>query len=169
MDVDRLLENAKNLYGINFIEIVLHRDMIGRVFILYTEKMRYVLKVYRSFSTTNAEQTACILDYLDRNEFPAVKIVTNVENGKVSFFDFHDGLCAAILFEYVDGEEPDRQAEVERIGRQVGELHSLMEQYPHELINRSKYEYVDEYIAFMRQNEFEQRKIDELEQYGDQL
>jgi hypothetical protein len=48
--------------------------------------------------TYNAEQTACILDYLDRSEFPAVRIVTNVENGKVSFFDFHDGLCAAILF-----------------------------------------------------------------------
>jgi predicted transcriptional regulator len=57
-----------------------------------------------------------------------------------------------MLFEYIEGTEPESKKEIERIGRQIGELHNIMEFFAYGLINRSKYGYIDAYTSYYGRN-----------------
>ena len=169
MEYDSLINDINRLYQVSINRIELYRDMIGRVYFLHSKDKRYVFKVYRSFKTEDAIQTVCILDYLKANSYPAVSVVRTAQNESNIFLDFLDSRCAGILFEYVDGTTPEVKLDAESIGKQIGELHRLMENYPGKLINKTKIDYIDDYISIMKEKNFDFEKILDLEQYGNDL
>lgn len=169
MEYNNLLEVINRLYNLKINHVELYRDFIGRVFFLQSGNKRYVLKIYRNFKTEDALQTIRILDYLKANSYPAVSVVKTVQGESNITLNSSDGICAGIIYDYIDGADPDRKPEAEGIGKQIGELHRLMEIYPNKLINRSKFEYIDDYISIMREKSFDPDKILELQQYGDEL
>lgn len=169
MDYDNLINEINQSYHINIQHIELHREMIGKVYFLHSQDKRYTLKIYRSFKTDDALQTVRILDYLNGNSYPAVSVIRTEQNDSHIILGSQDGCCAGILFDYVEGATPDGKIEAEGIGVQIGELHNLMDKYPDKLINRTKTEYIDDYISIMRELDFDSGKILELEQYGNRL
>lgn len=169
MNYDNLINEINLAYHINIQHIELHRDMIGKVYFLEGKDTRYMFKMYRSFNTNDALQTVRILDYLKANSYPAVSIVRTDQNDSNIILNGHDGCCTGILYNYVEGAMPDGKIEVETIARQIGELHNLMEGYPDKLINRTKTDYIEDYISNMRELDFDSGKILELEHYGNEL
>lgn len=169
MDYDSLINDINRSYHINIEHIELHREMIGKVYFLQSRDKRYVLKIYRSFKTDDALQTIRILDYLKANSYPAVSVVRTKQNDSNIILSVREGCCAGILYDYVEGAMPDAKLEAKSIGNQIGELHNLMEKYPDKLINRTKNDYIDDYISIMRKLDFDAGKILELEQYGNEL
>jgi Ser/Thr protein kinase RdoA (MazF antagonist) len=197
MMADSLLNKINRSYAIPIQHLTLHREMIGRVYWADTTTQRYVLKLYRSGTEAQIEQTAQILDYLSEQAYPAAAIVRTIhqdshmtledsdenadggENGEgreEGRREQHEvqgsdakGWSAAVLYEHIDGVTPDGHAEAANLGEQVGRLHRLMEAYPHPLLRKSKADYIDDYLAILREKGLAPGYIADLEQYGQQL
>lgn len=168
-DYGNLLKSINQLYKVDVVKVKLHRDMIGRVYLFQSNNKKYVLKLYRSSKCGDAFQTIDILQYLRENDYPAISIVPT-KNDKMSvYLDTPEGRCVGILFDFVEGKEPDRKIEIENIGLQIGWLHRLMGKYPYKLIIRTKSDYIDDYISIMREVNYIPERIIELEKYGDEL
>lgn|GEM_PF-640398 len=169
MEYNSLVNDINSIYQLNINHIELYRDMIGRVYFLQSHEKRYVFKIYRDFKTDDALQTVQILDYLKANSYPVVSVVRTAQNESNITLNRPDGRCTGILYDYIDGTMADGKYHAESIGKQIGELHRLMESYPHQLINKTKFDYIDDYISIMREKDFDFGKILDLQQYGDEL
>lgn len=168
-DYTAIIHIINNNYSINVHKISLHRDMIGCVYFLEDNVKKYVLKIYRSFNLHNALQTIEILEYLKENEYPVVAIIPTVIGSKSITVDTPEGSCVGILFDYVDGSTPERTAEIDKIGQQIGKLHNIMQNYPQDLINRTKDEYINDYTQIMSSKNYLPNRIIDIQQYGDEL
>lgn len=169
MDYEYLMDEINRSYPLRIEQIRLHREMIGRVFVAKGGNKHYVLKVYRSFKTTEALQSVRILDYLQANDYPAVSVLRTVRQESHLLLPYQGSLCAAILYDYVEGEMPDGSIEAQRIGQQIGELHQIMQSYPEPLIRRTKTDYIDDYLSIMRELDCDPGQTLDLERYGLEL
>ena len=169
LDYGALLNIINARYAIGARDVVLHRDMIGYVYLVQTSARPYVLKLYRPFNSDQAIQTVELVAYLKRSAYPVVSIVCAEDGAGCIDVSLASSPCKAILYDYVEGVEPAIEEEVERIGRQVGWLHRLMDGYDGTVIRRGKSFYVDRYIDLLKRLSFDSSKIAELDQYGDEL
>ena len=168
MKADSLLHKLNQSYPISFQRLTLHREMIGRVYWADTVNQRYVLKLYRSGSGQEMGQTAQILEYLTKQAYPAAALIPTVDNNSHIILE-EKGWSAAILYAYVEGVTPDGHEEAASLGEQVGRLHRLMEAYPHPLLRKTKADYIDDFLAILREKGAAPGHITDLEQYGQQL
>jgi Ser/Thr protein kinase RdoA (MazF antagonist) len=168
-DCDNLVNLVNRLYPVKANQAILHREMIGHVYFLNNENNKYVFKLYRNLKSNDALQTIGILQYLEVNHFPVVSIVPTINGEMNVLMDSPDGICIGILFNYIDGMEPDDRKEIGKIGLQIGRLHNLMEAYPYQLLSRTKMDYIDDYISIMKENGYAPSRIAELEKYGAEL
>lgn len=153
-------------YAVCIDRLWLHREMIGHVYICEGGGKRYVLKRYRPIETENALRSIEILQYLKQQDYPVVTIVPTRSGASHCMMDTPQGPSVGILFDYLDGPEPERDAEVAAIARQVGRLHQVMEAYPQPLLRRGKDFYVDRYIAILQALDYPPGRIDDLAAYG---
>ncbi len=144
--------------------------MIGYVYIAESAERqdikKYVLKLYRPFDTENALRSIGILEYLKQQDYPVVSIVPTKMGASHVRIDTPQGTSVAILFDYLDGPEPDLQTEIVALARQVGRLHTIMESYPRPLPRRGKEFYVDRYISIFRELDYPPSRIADLDAYG---
>ncbi|MHB0885804.1 MAG: phosphotransferase enzyme family protein [Bacillota bacterium] len=168
-DYDGLIKILNSFYSVNIEEIHLHREMIGHVYFARNRQKRFVLKLYRSFNTEQALQSVVIIEYLRKNDYPVVAIVPTEAGTPHIELTALEGQCIGVLFEYIEGSDPNLETEITSIGKQVGELHRLMETYTKPLIRRGKEFYIDRFIRDLRKLEYCPARIRELEQYGTEL
>lgn len=166
---DNLISEIKRFYQINIDHVELHREMIDTVYFMKSRDKKYMFKLFRSFKTEDALQTVQILDYLKANSYPAVSIVRTDHGDSHIILSSQTYSCVGILYNYVEGVTPDGTIEAKSIGKQIGELHNLMEQYPKKLIHRTKSDYISGYISNMQELRFDPEKNLDLKLYGDEL
>jgi len=171
-DIDSLSDILNTCYPIQVNQIYLHRDMIGYVYIAGSITRRgtkqYILKLYRPFDTENALRSIGILEYLRQQDYPVVSIVATREGVSHVVIDTPQGMSVAILFDYLDGPEPDLTTEIVDLARQVGKLHQVMETYPYPLPRRGKDFYVDRYLGILQALDYPPSRINDLAAYGSQ-
>jgi Ser/Thr protein kinase RdoA (MazF antagonist) len=160
------LRDILNSYPVHFDQIHLHRDMIGYVYIAEAGTNKYVLKLYRPSGTENAMRSIGILEYLRQQDYPVVSIVPTRANLSHVVIDTPQGSSVAILFDYLDGPEPDLKTEIVEVARQVGLLHQTMETYPHPLLQRGKDFYADRYLGILQALGYPTSRIRDLAVYG---
>lgn len=169
MEQDYLIRELNRAYPFRIEHIRLHREMIGEVYYAEGRGCRYVLKIYRSFKTADALQSVRILDYLQANHYPAASVLRTIRGESHLLLKYRGEWCPAVLYSYIGGDTPDGVAEAARIGQQTGELHKLMQGYPDQLIQRTRTEYIGDYLAIMRELNCDPGQILDLEHYGDEL
>ena len=74
-----------------------------------------------------------------------------------------------VLFEYLEGSEPDIIEDYEEIGKIVGKLHSIMKTYKGNLSTPQKEYYIERYLEILKQKNYPKEKISEYASYGDEL
>lgn len=168
-DCDNLIKILNNFYKLNFKEIYLHRDMIGSVYFLGNNMQKYVFKIYRQFNTDQALQSIEVIQFLRENNYPVVSIVQTDVGGSYINLNMPEGQCIGILYDYIEGIEPDLSTEITNVGQQIGELHNLMTDYSKPLIKREKDFYIDRYIEILKKLQYCSVKVKELERYGEEL
>ena len=168
-DYNNLLKILNGFYNIDLSEIHLHREIIGYVYFTKNSKKTYVLKLYRNFNTEEALQSIEIIQYLKHNNYPVVSIVQSEIGSLYIRLNVPQGQCIGILFEYIEGVEPNLRREISHIGHQVGELHNLMKKYPNPLIERGKEFYIDRFISMAKRVHYPSEKVKELEIYGEEI
>jgi Ser/Thr protein kinase RdoA (MazF antagonist) len=169
MNPSELLIILNACYPMQIEQVYLHREMIGRVYVASGASGRYILKVYRSFHTANALSAIGIILYLHPKQYPVAAIVPTRSNESHVTLRTSREPEMAVLFDYIHGQEPDIEGEIEGIGRQVGCLHRIMRDYSGDLIRRGKEFYIDRFISMLRALSYNPVRIDELEAYGDEL
>ncbi len=169
-DIDRLHDILNTCYPVRVDQLHLHRDMIGYVYIAegaaVSSTKKYILKLYRPFDTENALRSIGILDYLRQQDYPVVSIVPTRAGASHVVIDTPQGKSVAILFDYLDGPEPDFNTDIVDIARQVGQLHQIMETYPQPLLHRGKDFYIDRYLSILRALDYPPSRISDLAAYG---
>jgi len=176
-----LLQTIRRHYGIRGESIRLHRDSGGRVYYMQCPEGRKVFKLFRPMHTENAIQSAQILSYLDGRGFPVVKIIPAVSSEPYISLDTPEGRCVGILFEFArgrcigflhrwrDNKQPLIHPKASLLGRQVGLMHRLMENYGGPLIRKGRERYIGDLIALMRRDGMDESQIRDLEEYGNWL
>jgi Ser/Thr protein kinase RdoA (MazF antagonist) len=165
-DTGSLRDILNTCYPVSVDHLHLHRDMIGYVYIAEGGAKKYIFKLYRSFDTENALRSIVILEYLKEQDYPVVSIVPTRAGVSHVIIDTPQGMSIAILFDYLDGPEPDLKTEIVGLARQVGRLHKIMETYPYPLLYRGKDFYVDRYLAILHELNYPQSRISDLTAYG---
>jgi len=177
-----LLTAINRQYAINGERIRLYSASQGQVFFIQTPSGRKVFKLYRPAATEQAIQTTRIITYLEDCDYPIVKIIPAVSGVLYVNVEQPEGNCVGVLFEYAGGTcigflhrwreqtQPSIHPLTRLFSKQAGQMHRLMEGYGEALIQRGSRERIfDEIILQMRRDNYDEAKIRDLENYGNEL
>ena len=177
-----LLKFINQQYNIKGERIRLYRTSGGRVFFIQTPSGRKVFKLYLPTVTSAAIQTTRIIKYLDSCAYPIVKIIPTASDALYVTVERPEGSCIGVLFEYASGiciwawnALYDTEQEVvhpltRQFSAQVGLMHRLMENYDEPLIQRGSRESIfDITIHQLRLDGYDETKVRDLEEYGNEL
>ncbi|MDF2484026.1 MAG: aminoglycoside phosphotransferase [Herbinix sp.] len=165
--LEKLLSDLKGIYNIPFHDIVLHRDMIGYVCVVSCNNDKYILKLFKNRNAKPAIQSIEIMTYLEKVYFPTAHIIATAAGEACFTLDFQGEDRIGVLYEYIQGSEPNKNTDIITIGRQTGKLHKLMEEYPLALSCHEKSFYIDRYIQCLKEMNYP--KVSEFQAYGDLL
>jgi Ser/Thr protein kinase RdoA (MazF antagonist) len=164
-----IFNELKTNYKLNIEKIELHRDMIGYVFFVLTDKKKYVLKISRPINTKKALQSIEIIEFLSRNDYPVPRIIKSISNKSYIKLKIKEEYYIGCLFEFVAGKEPNVSLNLKALGKHTARLHCLMKNYPNKLVSYGKNFYIDRFIRLLEKSNYSQYKIDELIEYGNEL
>lgn len=159
-DIAKILE--KN-YGIGVSGISLHREMIGFIYFIESDRGRLVFKLFRSLNTPEAEQAVEIMCFLQSKGYPVPPVIR--ASGK-PFVEI--GCRLGVLHEFIPGREPDADDKIAELGMAASLLHELMEGYPKPLIPRDREFYADRFIDMLCDSGYEASKITDLRNFAKQ-
>lgn len=165
--LQKIINNLKEVYKRPFDDIKLQRDMIGLVCMVSAGKERYILKLFRSKHTNQALQSIEIMRYLYEFDYPVPHIILTSSDNSYFIYDDQGENRIGVLYEYIHGIEPDKNRNIEKIGRQTGKLHLLMNQYNMNLCCHEKTFFIDRYINII--NAMKYPNVDKFIEYGDRL
>ena len=180
-DYDAILNSINRLYKIDGKKMILHRTSGAKVYYVECGDMKTVFKLYRNIHNRDALQTVDIIMYLSQNEYPVVPIIPTYDGQTHITLDMQgEENCVGIMFKFIDGVTGCKFSEIENdkhilhhdlaaFGQQVGKLHSLMDSYNGQLINRGKSYYIDRFISLLRRDKYNVHKTSAFEQYGQEL
>lgn len=155
------------MYSKSFDDIQLHRDMIGYVCIVYAGKEKFVLKLFRSIYTSQAIQSIEIMKYLYESGYPTAHIISTSSGMPYFTYHFQEEIRIGVLYEFVDGIEPDKGINIENIGKQTGNLHNLMKKYNANICHHAKPFFINRYINLL--TEMHYPRTEQFKEHGDML
>ena len=163
----QLLKDLKIIYTKEFQGIALHRDMIGYVCVVSDSMDKYILKLFKSGNIKQALQSIEIMTYLVQEGFPTAQIIPTTAGLSHFVYDFEGEDRIGVLYEFINGTEPEKSKDIIAIGRQTGKLHKLMKDSPIFLSCHDKPFFIDRYIHCLREMNY--RRTEEFEEYGNLL
>ena len=134
-------------------------------YIVNSDNEKYFLKIIDNVFLDTAIHSIDIQQYLSKNDFPVPKIIETKDN--LSYFIYEKQLF--VLYEYIDGTEPNLDDNVEKIGELVGRLHKLMSSYSGKLTTHNKEFFIDRYIDILRKKHYPDEKLNEYIEIGNSL
>lgn len=161
----QILELLRKNYDISIDSITFNRKGGCVSYIVNCGNEKYFLKIVNNTFLNTAIQSIDIQQYLIKNDFPTPKIIKTKDNS--SYFIYENQLF--VLYEYIDGVEPNLDDNAEKIGELVGKLHKLMSSYSGELTAHNKEFFVDRYIDILRKKYYPDEKLSEYIEIGNLL
>lgn len=165
MDEQKALELLNQNYPIQFSKAEFLRDGGCISYCAVSGGEKYLFKIVKTAFLETAKQSADIMNYLLVHGFPVPRIIPTI-NGKP--YELSAGTMF-ILFEFIEGREPDLGEKLEEIGEFTGWLHCVMKDYTGSLAVREKPFFMDRYLNLLCQKKYPERKLAEFIDYGDQL
>lgn len=156
-------------YQIQFDKIEFFRDAGSLSFIVFENERKFFLKIIRSAFMDTAIQSVDIHLYLMQNNVPVPQIIFTNSSKPYFELDEFDGRHLYILYEFVEGQEPNKNEEAEKIGCLVGKYHKAMQNYKGNLLKRDKYYFIDRYIDILSKMNYPEPKVTAFKKHGDKL
>jgi Ser/Thr protein kinase RdoA (MazF antagonist) len=164
--LDGVKEFVEKYYEIKVSTISLFRDMIGSVYRISTLQKQYILKLYRSFDEQVAIQASRVNRFLDTNGFPVPTIQNTLEGRPYCSISMPEGKRIGILSEYIQGENPTKERDLETIGKLTALMHQQMKSYPHSLRVLGKAHFIGQFLGHLRDNHCPETCYQEFEEMG---
>lgn len=165
----RILNEINKNYFAKFDEIKFHRDGGSLSYVVLSNGQKLFLRIVRPELMDTAMQSVDIHLYLYNNHFPVPQIIYTKFGTPYISVDEEDGKHLYILYDFIDGKEPDINNDAEKIGSLVGRFHRVMQNYNGNLTTRTKYYFIDRYIEILRKKKYPEEKLKNFIEYGDSL
>jgi Ser/Thr protein kinase RdoA (MazF antagonist) len=169
LDEKKILHVLLESYHININNLELLREGGCVSYSVYGETERYFMKIIPSVFMDTAKQSLSILLYLEERGFPSPRIILTKNGFPYIEVEETGGKTIVVLFEFIDGEEPNEGENVEAIGALVGQLHSIMKDYKGNLQVHGKEFFIDRYINILKKKNYDAGKTEMFREYGDIL
>jgi Ser/Thr protein kinase RdoA (MazF antagonist) len=169
IDESNILEVLNQNYSIKFDEIVFNRDGGSLSYFVNSSSRKFFLRLIRPPFMDTALQSVDIHLYLYDNHFPVPQIILTASGEPYVCYEEQDGKHLYILYEYIDGKEPDIDVYAEKIGSLVGRFHRIMENYKGNLAVRDKHFFIERYIEILRKKNYPEDKLKAFIEHGDYL
>lgn len=165
MNDTKILELLRKNYDINMDSITFNRKGGCVSYIVNCDNEKYFLKIINNTFLDTAIQSINIQQYLIDNDFPVPKIIKTKDN--LPYFIYNNQLF--VLYEYIDGVEPNLDDHAEKIGELTGKLYELMNSYSGGLTTHNKEFFVNRYIDILRKKHYPDEKLNEYIEIGNSL
>lgn len=164
MNNEELLLVLKEHYELKISHIELFREGGNSTYIVEAEKSKFFLKcVDPAFADTIVTSIDVNL-YLSRKSFSVPEIILTTDK-KEPYVIYHSYLI--IVYEYLQTTEIDMEKDAEEVGLLIGQMHSLMKDYPGQLVKRGKNFYIKRYIDILQKKHYS--KVDEFVTIGEHI
>lgn len=154
MEENILLNVLKKNYDLAIENISLLRDGGGKVYIAECAGKKYLLKLAGTAFGDTVRQSADVMCYLAEKGFPVPAII-RTKAGKLMLETAENGCEQRIvMYEYIDGSEPNLWVDAEQIGELAGRLHDLLSVYEGRLVARNDAFFVQRYVDILRRKSY---------------
>lgn len=165
MNDTKILELLQKDYDISMDSITFNRKGGCVSYIVNGGNKKCFLKIIDKAFFNTAIQSIGIQQHLVKNDFPVPNIIKTKDHS--SYFIYENQLF--ILYEHIDGVEPNLDDNAEKIGKCIGRLHKLMSSYSGKLTVHNKEFFVDRYIEILRKKHYPNEKLNEYIEIGNSL
>ena len=148
MDKEKLTGILKERYMIEDAGSEVLRECGGQVYIINADK-KYLLKIFGQAFSDNARKSAEVMGYLAANDFPVPKTIPNKDGEPIQTIIADGDEQLIVLYEFIEGEEPDLENDAKKVGALVGRFHALMEKYGENTEIHDKHYFIDKYVGFL--------------------
>ncbi len=162
-----LLAALKKEYPVPFEHVELLRDMMGYVCLAKTGEEKYVFKLFREHHAEQALQSVEIMTYLDNTMYPVPHVIPTLSGKMYCVIEVQNKRRIGVLYEYIQGKEPDKEPDMEALGWQTGKLHKTMKAYTGKLVCHSKEFFINRYLNNL--SEMSYPEVARFEEYGNRL
>ena len=168
MNHDNILTTLSTHYLIVIEELEFLREGGCITYIVKGKDGKYLLKLIGSTFSETIKQSIDITRYLEKHEFPVPRILLTRKGDSFCHITDADHDYIGILYEFIEGVEPDINEKAMEIGELVGQLHKLMQDYTGYLTVREKSFFIDRYINILKQKGCSETVIRQYETLGNQ-
>lgn len=165
MNDTKILDLLQKNHDISMDSLTFNRKGGCVSYIVNSGNKKYFLKIIDNAFLNTAIQSIDIQQYLIKNDFSVPKII-KTKNAS-PYFTYENQLF--VLYEYIDGIEPNLDDNAEEIGKLIRRLHLLMNSYSGELTTHNKEFFVDRYIEILRKKHYPDEKLNEYIEIGNFL
>lgn len=167
MEEKRILMVLKENYDSGIEEIEFLRDSGGIVYIVKKGKQKFLLKIVKKAFRDTVCQSVEILSYLSENQFPVPKVIQTRSGARMEKITEEGQEYLFILYEYIEGKEPDPCLCGEKVGELTGLLHRLLSVYPGKMPKRDFSFFIGRYIEILHRKKYP--RVNAYEELGRKL
>ncbi|MCI9077471.1 MAG: phosphotransferase [Lachnospiraceae bacterium] len=154
MEEGKILLKLKENYDYKISGIDFLRDGGGTTYIVNGEEQKFFLKIAGKAFHNTIRQSVDIVCYLSRKGFPVPNIIETKLGMPMLEVREQGQEYLLILYEYIDGKEPDLCTCGEKAGKLAGWLHKLLLGYKGTLIERDYHFFVGRYVEILRRKNY---------------
>lgn len=156
MEANKILSILQESYDRNITRVEFLRDGGGTTYIVNSEAQKYLLKIAGGAFLDTFRQSVDIMCYLANCEFPVPAIIKTKSGLPILEISEQGQEYQFVLYEYIEGKEPDLCVCCEKVGDLVGQLHELLLAYTGELVERDFRYFIERYINILRKKNYPQ-------------
>lgn len=159
MEENKILSILQENYDSNIVHIEFLRDSGGTAYIVNSKAQKYFLKIAGKAFLDTIRQSVDIVCYLTGCEFPVPSVI-KTKSGLTMLEISEEGQeYLFVLYEFIEGKEPDLCVCSEKVGDLVGKLHKLLLAYNGELVERDYRFFIERYINILRRKNYPKTDI----------
>ncbi len=149
MEESKILQILQENYDCGIAGVEFLRASGGTTYLVSGEGEKYLLKIAGRAFLDTFRQSVDVMCYLTDREFPVPAIIRTKSGLPMLEISEEGQAYLFVLYEYIDGEEPDLCVCSEKVGDLVGRLHKLLLAYPGELTKRDHRFFIERYINIL--------------------
>lgn len=154
MDESKILINLKENYNQKIEEIDFLRDSGGTTYIIKGGKQKYFMKIAKKAFLNTIRQSVDVMRCLVAKGFPVPAVMETKQGMPMLEVPDEGQEYLFIIYECIDGKEPDLCGCAEKVGELVGRLHKLLPDYKGPLVKRDYSFFIERYVEILRRKKY---------------
>ncbi len=164
-----LLNELNNQFNIKFNDIKYIRTGGSNSYEVNSGKDRYFLRVVSEAFKDTIEDSINVNRFLMHKKFNVPNIILNMQNEPSGIIEFEHKKYTYILYEFINGREPEKGESLKEIGELTGRLHVTMSDYTGHLSIRKKQFFILRYLDILKRKGYSHNNYIKYKEYGDLL